>query len=68
MDLLLKLLKKRKWSKYEHVMFVEDFRSGIKTYEILKRTDEITGFTQYKRVFVKSCVHNLSYLLNNRYD
>ena len=54
------MFKKRKWSKYEHVMFVEDFRAGIKTYEILRRTDEITGESEYKRIYVKDCVHSLS--------
>ena len=28
------MLKKRRWSKYKHVMFVEDFRAGAKTYEL----------------------------------
>ena len=53
------LFKKRDWTKYEHVMFVEDFRGGIKTYELLFKTDLISGETKYKKVFVKSCVHNL---------
>jgi hypothetical protein len=59
------MFKKRKWSKYKHVMFVQDFRSGIKTYELLVRTDELTGETNYKKIYVKSCVHNLSSLLTD---
>lgn len=54
------MFKKRKWSKYEHVMFVQDFRGGIKTYELLVRTDGLSGETSYKKIFVKGCVHYLS--------
>lgn len=53
-------LKKRRWSKYEHVMFVEDFRSGINNFEILRRKCEVTGLTQYKRIYIKGCVHDLT--------
>lgn len=55
----MKLFKKNNWSKWEHVMFIEDFRSGIPTFELLKRTDLDTGLTEYKKVKVSSCVHNL---------
>lgn len=58
--MIMELFKKRKWSKYEHVIFVEDFRAGNKTYEILKRVDELTGETQYKRIYIKDCVHGLA--------
>ena len=59
--------KKRRWSKYEHVMFVEDFRSGINNFEILRRKCEITGLTQYKRIYIKCCVHNLTSKLSQWY-
>ena len=59
------MFNKRKWGKYEHVMFVEDFRGGIKTYEILRKSCEITGNTKYKRVYVKSCVHYLAIKLKD---
>ena len=62
------MFKKRKWSKYEHVMFVEKFTAGIKTYELLKRVDELTNETQYKEVYINSCVHNLSGRLTVWYD
>ena len=59
------MFKKRKWSKYEHVMFVEDFRGGIKTYEILRKVDDISGESKYKRIYIKSCVHSLKEMLTN---
>ncbi len=55
----------RKCSKWEHVAFVEDFRAGIKTYELLRRVDQKSGLTQWKRVYVKQCVHHLVTILNN---
>lgn len=54
------VFKKRKWNKWQHVMFVEDFGSGIKTYELLRRVCEKSGLVQWKRVYVKQCVHHLS--------
>ena len=60
-------LRKRRWSKYEHVMFVEDFRSGINNFEILRRKCEVTGLTQYKRIYIKGCVHNLTSRLSQWY-
>ena len=62
---LFELFVKRKWSKWQHIMFVQDFRSGIKTYEIMRRECEITGLTQYRRIYVKQCVHGLVTALNN---
>lgn len=59
----MKLFKKNNWSKWEHVMFVEDFRVGIPTFELLKRTDLDTGLTQYKKIKVASCVYNLHFNL-----
>ncbi|MBO0947336.1 hypothetical protein [Fibrella forsythiae] len=47
------------WGKWEHVLYVDDFRTGNKTYELLRRECERTGLTQYRRVYVKQCVHNL---------
>lgn len=55
----MKLFKKNNWSKWEHVMFLEDFRAGIPTFELLKRADLDTGLTEYKKVKVASCVFNL---------
>lgn len=60
-------LKKRRWSKYEHVMFVQDFRGGINNFEILRRKCEVTGLTQYKRIYIKGCVHNLTSRLSQWY-
>lgn len=57
------MLKKRNWTKYEHVMFVEDFRPGRKTYELLRRVDKDSGITEWKRIYVKTCVHELSHFL-----
>ena len=54
------LLEKHDWSKWEHVMFVEDFRSGRSNYEILRRVCKLTGLTQYRRVYVKKCVSHLT--------
>lgn len=59
------MFKKREWSKWEHVMFVEDFQAGLKTYELLRRVDNISGLTQWKRVYVKDCVHHLVTNLNH---
>ncbi len=50
----------KKWTKWEHIMFVEDFMAGIKTYELLRRVDQKSGLTQWKRVYVKDCVHSLT--------
>ena len=61
----MNIFTKRKWSQYKHITFVEDFRAGIKVYEILKREDFNTGLTQYKRVYVKDCVHGLVSKLNS---
>jgi hypothetical protein len=63
----MKLFKKNNWSKYEHIMFVEDFRAGIPTFEILKRTDLDTGLTEYKKVKVSSCVHDLYLKLTEQF-
>lgn len=56
----MKLFPKRQWSKWEHVMFVEDWRAGSTVYEIRVRQCDLTGLTQYKRIRVKSCVHRLA--------
>lgn len=54
------MFKKQNWSKWEHVTFVEDFRAGIKTYELLRRVNLDNGNVEWKRVYIKDCVHNLS--------
>ena len=59
------MFKKRKWSKWEHIGFVQDFRAGISTFELLRREDEITGLVEWKRIYVKDCVHNLVLLLSD---
>ena len=59
----MKLFLKNNWSKWEHVMFIEDFGIGIPTFELLKRTDLDTGLTQYKKIKVASCVHSLQFKL-----
>ena len=59
------MFKKKNMSKYEHVSFVQDFRSGISTYEILVRFDLDSGLPEYKRVFVGKCVHNLVIVMEN---
>ena len=53
-------LERHNWGKWEHVMYVEDFRAGIKNFEILRRECHLTGLTQYRCVYVKSCVHGLT--------
>jgi hypothetical protein len=58
------MFKKRNWSKWRSIRFVEDFRGGIKVYELLRREDLDTGLVEWKRVYVKDCVHNLAELLN----
>ena len=63
----MKLFKKNNWSNWEHVMFIEDFRGGIPTFELLKRKDLDTGLTEYKQVQVSTCVHNLESKLTERY-
>jgi hypothetical protein len=50
----------KKWTKWEHIMFVEDYRADIKTYELLRRVDQKSGLTQWKRVYVKDCVYSLT--------
>jgi len=62
------MFKKRNWTKWEHVMFVEDFRSGIKTFELLRRVDQDSGITEWKRVYVKQCVHSLTHFLTKWWD
>jgi len=64
----MNIFTKRKWSPYKHVAFVEDFRAGIRVYEILKRQDYNTDLTQYKLVYVKNCVHGLVHKLNSIQD
>ena len=61
---IMTIFKKRKWSQWKHIMFVEDFRAGIKTYEIMCREDFDTGLKEYKRIYIKDCVHNLANKLN----
>ena len=63
----MKLFKKNNWSKWEHVMFIEDFRGGIPTFEKKKKKDLDTGLTEYKQVQVSTCVHNLESKLTERY-
>jgi len=63
----MKLFKKDNWSKWEHIMFVEDFRSGIKTFELLKRTNLDTGLTEYRRVEVSSHVLHLHSALTEEF-
>lgn len=54
---------KNKWSKWEHITYVEHFTAGIKTYEILKRINVDSGLVQYKRVYIDDCVHGLAGML-----
>jgi hypothetical protein len=61
----MNLFIKRDWSKWEHVMFVEDFSCGIPTYEIRVRTCLKTGITQYKRIYVAKRVHGLYSMLRD---
>lgn len=59
----MEFLEKRKWGKWKHVTFVEDFNAGIPVYELLRRECELSGSIQWKRVYVKNCVHGLCGLL-----
>lgn len=63
----MKLFKKNNWSKWEHVMFVEDFTTGRPTFELLKRTDLDTNVTEYKKVKVSSCFQNLHSILTEQF-
>ncbi len=62
------MFKKRKWNKWEHVSFVQDFRAGIKVFELLRRECEVTGLVEWKKIYVKDCVHNLDSLLSDLWD
>ena len=53
------MFKKRNWSNWESVCFVEKFNVGCPTYELLRRTDD-TGLVQWKMVFIGSSVHGLA--------
>jgi hypothetical protein len=63
----MKIFKKNNWSKWEHVIFIEDFGTGIPTFELLKRINLDTGLTEYKKVKVSSSVHNLSLKLTEQF-
>jgi hypothetical protein len=56
---------KNKWSKWQHVIYVEHFTAGINTYEILKRTNLESGLVQYRRIYIGDCVHGLASMLKN---
>lgn len=58
------MFTKKNWQKWEHIIFVEDFNSGIQTYELLRRVCLKTGDVEWKRLKVKNCVHSLSHTLN----
>lgn len=62
------MIIKRNWTKWEHVMFVQDFRAGIKTFELLRRVDQDSGITEWKRVYVKQCVYSLIYFLTKWWE
>lgn len=64
MGLVKILFKRRAWSKWEHVRYVERYGAGIPVYELLVRKCEKTGLTQYKRVRVYSSVYGLKTFLN----
>ena len=49
-------------------MFVEDFRAGIKTFELLRRVDQDSGITEWKKVYVKQCVHSLTHFLTKWWE
>ena len=55
---------KTKWSKWEHVMFVEDWRAGTPAYEILRSVNVKTNGTRYKRVKVGNDVYDLAAKMN----
>ncbi len=57
---LLSIFEKHEWGKWEHVMFVQEFTAGISNYEILRRFCKLTNLTQYRKVYVKDCVHGLT--------
>jgi hypothetical protein len=63
----MKIFKNNNWSKWEHVIFIEGFTAGIPTFELLKRINLDTGLTEYKKVKVSSCVHNLSSKLTEQF-
>lgn len=65
---MLDFFKKKQWSKWQHVLFVENYADDIPTYEILRRECALTGLTQYKRIYVSRCVHNLASMMKNWFD
>jgi hypothetical protein len=62
----MKLFKKRNWSNWQHVLFLEHFQAGIPTTELMKRTCKDSGLNQYKEVKISKTVHNLSSSLKNQ--
>lgn len=62
----MKLFNKRKWGKWNHVMYIESFRAGNQTYQLLGRECQNTGLTQYNKVKISATVHNLSAMLTSK--
>jgi hypothetical protein len=60
--------KKRNWTKWPHIMFVEEYGTGNKTYQLLARVDLESGLREYKKVFVGDRTHYLAANLNSKFD
>lgn len=52
------------YTKWEHVLYQEDFRAGAKVYEIMKRTNILTNENSYKKIYISECSHDLMPILN----
>jgi hypothetical protein len=63
----MKILKKNNWSKWEHVIFIEDYTHGRPTFELLKRINLDNGLTEYNKVKVSSRVRDLSLKLTDHF-
>ena len=62
----MKLFKRRNWSNWEHILYVESFKAGIPTHQLLGRQCQDTGLTEYKNIYIDSCVHDLANRLTER--
>lgn len=49
-------------------MFIEDFSSGLPTFELLKRISLDNGLTEYKKVFISKRIHNLCFKLTETFN
>lgn len=53
------LFEKHKWTKWQHIMFVEMLYCTEKTHELLRRECLITGLIQYKQIVIPTQAKNV---------